>query len=528
MLDDHTTYDAVPYESFPYPHTHPDRLATIAALLGLKPVSPMRCRVLELGCAAGGNLIPLALHWPESTFVGLDLSRVQVAEGQETVRALGLPNVELRQLDLLEVTAELGKFDYVICHGVYSWVPERVQEKILEVCSANLTPAGIAFVSYNTYPGWHMRAMVRDMMLFHAQAFADPATKVKQARNLLDFLARATGAEKTTYSLLLQTEVESFRRYSDAYLYHEHLERDNRPVYFFQFAQRAAAHGLRYLGEADFRAMVPGNYPPEIENVLKMLSQDAIHLEQYMDFLRNRMFRQTLLCHRDLMPIYGVRWETLRSFHIGSRAAPQGGPLDLRSGAVGTFASPDGAVLTTAMPLMKSALTVLADAWPCALPFTDLLRQARARLKSAGEPTSESESADTQSLGQALLSVYLSSSSSVIEFWLCPPPAAREPGERPRVSALALRQAARQKHVTNLRHETIWLDDFERAIVRRLDGEHGRADLITALVGDCAAGELRVEKDGVPILDPAALRGVLGEAIERQLAVLVRKALVVK
>lgn len=74
-----TSYDEVPYESYPFAQTHPDRLATVATLLGLRPAPVEQCRVLELGCAGGGNLIPMALTLPESTFVGIDLSARQIA-----------------------------------------------------------------------------------------------------------------------------------------------------------------------------------------------------------------------------------------------------------------------------------------------------------------------------------------------------------------------------------------------------------------------------------------------------------------
>jgi methyltransferase-like protein/SAM-dependent methyltransferase len=526
-MENRNSYDVVPYESFPYANTHPDRLATIAMMLGLKPPSPKHCRVLEIGCAAGGNIIPMAENAPESRFVGIDLSRVQIDEGQEAVQALGLHNVELRHLDLMDVTEDLGKFDYIICHGVYSWVPERVQDKILAIAAQNLMPLGVAFISYNTYPGWHMRTMIRDMMLYHAEGFSEPLTKVKQARNLLDFLARAVAAEKSPYSLLLQTEVDAFRSYGETYLYHEHLEKDNRPCYFFQFADRAATHGLRYLGEAELRVMVPTNYPPEIANVLQVLSQDLIHLEQYMDFLRNRLFRQTLLCHANLTPNYGLRWERLRPLHFRSRARPEDEALDVAAPGVSTFLGSDGAVLTTSMPLMKAALLALKDAWPRALACPELAREARARLQAAGATTVESDAAAEAALGPTLLSVYASGTSRLLEVVLSPPPLVREVSERPRTTALVRRQAARQEWVTNQFHETVHVNDLERGILRRLDGEHDRAALVAELVRAGLEGQLLVEKAGVAICDYDGLQSEFGELIDRHLPVLADNALLV-
>jgi len=109
-------------------------------------------------------------------------------------------------------------------------IPPPCQEKILEICSTHLNPQGIAYVSYNTYPGWHMRGMIRDMLYYHAQQFTVPAMKIRQARNLLDFLGKATSKDNTPYAHLLRAELESFRRSADAYLYHEHLEEHNEPI----------------------------------------------------------------------------------------------------------------------------------------------------------------------------------------------------------------------------------------------------------------------------------------------------------
>src|SRR6516165_12727057 len=107
MSDDiQESYDAVPYESLPFNETHPDRLAALATLFGMSPAPAERCRVLELGCASGGNLIPMAVALPGSSFVGVDLSPRQIADGNEVVRALNLSNIELRSLDIRTIGAD--------------------------------------------------------------------------------------------------------------------------------------------------------------------------------------------------------------------------------------------------------------------------------------------------------------------------------------------------------------------------------------------------------------------------------------
>src|SRR5262249_50176902 len=132
------SYDAVPYNSYPFPRTHPDHLAAVATLFGMRPAPIDRCRVLELGCAGGGNLIPMALTLPASRFIGVDLSARQIADGHKLAAGLALDNIDLRHLNILDVGRDLGPFDYIICHGVYCWAPGPVRNKILEVCARNL------------------------------------------------------------------------------------------------------------------------------------------------------------------------------------------------------------------------------------------------------------------------------------------------------------------------------------------------------------------------------------------------------
>src|SRR5262249_9430578 len=142
----------------------------------------------------------------ESSFVGVELSRHQTEAGQKVVAALGLKNITLDHRSVLDVGPEFGRFDYIICHGIYSWVTPDVQDKIVSICSQNLAPNGVAYVSYNTYPGWHMRSMMRDMMLYHTQRLSDPQQRAAEARGMIDFLVKAVVGERTAYATLLQEE----------------------------------------------------------------------------------------------------------------------------------------------------------------------------------------------------------------------------------------------------------------------------------------------------------------------------------
>lgn len=289
------SYDAIPYPSRPIRHSHPCRLATLPHLFGLEPTHPGKARVLELGCAAGGNLLPMAQDLPESEFFGVDLSARQIEAGQTRLARLArlagasLNNVTLEHRSIADVTDGLGVLDYIICHGVYSWVPREIQDRILEIGRRQLSPHGVLYVSYNTQPGWRLRGAVREMMQFHTNAFKDPREKIAQARSLLKFLAESAESVGEAYPTLLREEAKLLDKQSDAYLFHEHLEADNEPLYFTEFVERANLAGLSYLAEAEFAMMLSDNFGKAAAGALA--EAPLLRQEQYMDFLRARTFQ---------------------------------------------------------------------------------------------------------------------------------------------------------------------------------------------------------------------------------------------
>jgi methyltransferase-like protein/2-polyprenyl-3-methyl-5-hydroxy-6-metoxy-1,4-benzoquinol methylase len=514
-----SSYDDFPYESFPYPQTHPDRLAAIATLFGMRPAPVERCRILELGCAGGGNLIPMALALPGSHFLGIDLSKQQIADGQKLLTTLGLKNIELRHLSILDVDAAFGLFDYIICHGVYSWVPSAVQEKILAICACNLAPQGVAFVSYNTYPGWHMSGMIRDMLRYHAGRFAQPQQRVNQARALLTFLAAAVANDSDAYSSLLKEGLEVFAKVNNSYLLHEYLEDVNEPLYFHQFIDRLKAHGLQYLAEAEVHAMVADRFGPEIAGTVEKLSSDFIEMEQFLDFLRNRKFRQTLVCHGDAALERQVSAAVLSNLHVASSLKAVSENPDLASSVEEQFRNPRGRTPSTTEPILKAALVHLAEHWPEAVPFAALAAAARARF--GGNPAA-GQAGDRDLLGKSLLQLY---SANLIELHSFLPPLARQVPEHPRATPLARLQAAAAGGVTNLRHECVPLSDLERNVLVHLDGSRDRAALLEHLADLVKRGLVSVQEAGQPVHAPEKIRSTLMVALDQCLVGLAQRGL---
>jgi SAM-dependent methyltransferase len=509
-----TSYDEIPYASDPYPRSHPDHLATVAVLFGMAPPPVDRCRVLELGCARGGNLIPMAVSLPRGRFVGIDSSAHQVSSAREVIAALGLGNIAVEHLCIRDVDAGLGTFDYIICHGTYSWVPAEVQDGILAVCARNLAPDGLAYVSYNTYPGWHLRGLVRDLLCYHVRRYPRPRDRAAQARAVLDFMARSVSAEERAYSNLLKEEYEYICNRPDSYLLHDHLEEVNDPIYFHQFVARAEARGLRFVSEVQGSIIAPDDFPPTVAETLHRLSSDAIEMEQFLDFLIDRKFRQSLLCRDTITPAGAPQPDRLARLFVA--AQPQ---------------APHRPASFAHERLTRAALQHLYEVWPRVLPFGALLDAARTRLGAEALPGQDAAGPDrdAQDLAEDLLRCF---HSNLVELHTAVPPFALELSERPVASPLARLQAAAGTPVTNLRHEAGQLSAFGSHVLRHLDGRNDRAALLEILVGLARKGDLGVPEimpdgDGGAPRDDERLREVLGPSLDACLLRLARFALLV-
>jgi methyltransferase-like protein/2-polyprenyl-3-methyl-5-hydroxy-6-metoxy-1,4-benzoquinol methylase len=494
-----TSYDELPYDSHPYDRTHPDHLATMARLFGVDAPDTDNCRVLELGCAAGGNLIPMAASMPAAKFLGIDLSNRQIDQGRVSIQQVSLQNIELRHQSIGDFTRGEGEFDYIICHGVYSWVPPDIQDAILRICSENLSANGVAYVSYNTYPGWFMRGMVRQMMCFHARQFDDPTTQVEQARALLDFLIEAGPGNDPTYHQLLKRELEIVRNRADSYLFHEHLETHNEPLFFHQFAERAAGHDLRYLSETQLSEMIPSNYAPNVEETLQRLGSSLIHVEQYLDFLRNRTFRRTLLCHAKLEPNRELGEAQLVGMHVSSTLQPVSPEPDLVLHAEEVFRGTSGMTASVSHPILKSALVALHKSSPGTIAFNELPTIANKELgaiSGVGEfmvRDADNFAADRRNLGQLVLELY---TRDLVELRAVPQRFTLTISERPWVNSLVRQQADEAAWATNLRHEILPLNDLDRHLLRCLDGTNGMPELVDRFAELVTGGKLVVEHDG--------------------------------
>lgn len=296
-----TIYSELGYKSMPFPYTTPATLEAYAALVGISAPNPKTARVLELGATYGGNIISQALFNPDATFVGIELSQEQVEKGNEVIANAGLTNVSLVQSDIASIGSEIGTFDYIIAHGVYSWVDDGVKEALLRLIDEHLAEDGIAYISYNTYPGWHTMDEVRKLMMFSNRDKAQFNHKEKVLHGKT--IGSIVGSQILKYDNLKERNskflgaLRSVMQKDEYYVGHDHLEPNNDPVYFYQFNDHLGAHNLAYLCDADLTLSMVRSFDADIADTLdKLALNDHVAQEQYLDFMLDTTFRKSIIC----------------------------------------------------------------------------------------------------------------------------------------------------------------------------------------------------------------------------------------
>lgn len=509
MTEDVNSYDEVPYQSVALVETHPERIAAIATFFGMNPPPVETARILELGCAGGGNLIPLASLLPDSTCVGVDLSPRQIADAETMAERAGVKNASFLAKSITDITAEFGQFDYIICHGVYSWVPDDVKEAILRVLSENLAPDGLGYISYNTFPGWHIPGMIREMMLYHIRDMTEPNARVKAARALLDFLGENVPDREGHYAKLLRDESQQLKPHADSYVAHEHLETLNHPIYFYEFVAKAAENKLKVMGDSRVWAMAI-SAQPQVAATLDRLSRDPVGREQYYDFLCNRRFRRSILCHQD-REVKTPSVECVKKLRVSACVWPTTSPVDHASKLSVDFRAVDGIIrLSTIDPIFKTALLALTEVYPRSLTFEEHWTLTKSRLARSGVDIGNNPDVLANRMLQAF-------GANAVEFHTFEPHYPKTIGDTPEAVPMARLTAEVTTTVPNLRHRLTTLGDFDRLVIRHLDGKRTRAEIVDGLLKAVLKGEFTLHQNGVTLRDAGQIQPILERSLQPSL-----------
>lgn len=524
-----TAYDKYTYLSDPSPASHPDRLFTVARLLGMNPLPerPGTSRILEIGCGSGPSTIPMAASLPEAEIVAVDVSQNQIDRLLARADRLQLSNISVRRLDLREFQDDDGTFDYVIAHGLYSWVPPDAREALLAICGQYLAPAGIAFLSYNVNPGWHLRQPARQFLQFHLRNETDPEIVVRRSQEILPALIDAFPNPFRTYRELFNSLRESILNpeRGGSYVIHDLLGEALHPVSFTDFTRHAASYGLKFLGEADFedaRAMKLG---PELQRLIADWTSDPLAVEQYIDLLSARPFRKSLLCRAGVSSEPHVSAERLRNVHVAGmldcqhpkRQLTTSEPLDFTGGA-------DALKGSTRHPLTKAVVLALCEAWPQPVWLDDLLDQAATRL---GGPDVQAQYASPADRHEVMTSLTRLLSSGILRAYSDCPPFQVHVSASPVASPVARLQAEEGSKIANRLQHPVDADDFQRTLLPLLDGTRSREQLLDDWTTIVLQHDLRIADVPASAVAVAQVRTTLTRRLDDDLEVMARAALLV-
>jgi len=460
-------YDAITYDALPHPVTHPDHVAAVVTMFGLDAPPVASARVLEVGCNDGSNLLPMAAGVPDASFIGCDIAPNAIRSARNAATVLGLANVTFVEADLASL--EGGPYDYIIAHGVYSWVPAPVRDALFGLARRTLSPGGILFASYNTFPGGYIRRAAWEALRWHTREFSARDAKVRAAREMAALLG-APGPTHDAGDAAVRAEFVRIAGESDSALFHDTLAEPNEPVWFHAFVEHADLHGLTYVAEALPSMMAGGGLAPRVREFLA--SRDRLAREQYLDFARVRRFRQSLLCRSEAAGDFQLSAARLTGLFASASLQLMRAAAEIR---LPSAPGPDGDVL-------RRLLQTLVDSAPAALAMPDLL----ARLRSSGRANG------ARPIEAIVLDGWV---SGFVQLHAYPPRPAVAASSRPRASRVARWQVGHREAVTNLRHETIRLAaPFARTLLTLCDGERDRDSLALAM-GIGADASVRAQLD---------------------------------
>ena len=465
-------YDTVRYPGNVFLQFRPDRIGAMAILHGVTPDRIDDCRVLELGCGDGASLLSIASSMPGAKCVGIDLSGPRISEAKENAKAIGLSNVEFHQMDVMEFDHEhFGEFDFVIAHGLFSWVPAVVREKLLEIYNSALARNGVGFISYNTFPGWHIRTVVREAGHFFNRGTVQ---SIDQIEPTLDFLrVIATAAESDSiYPKIIQSELKAIEDRPLEVLFHDDLAEHNQPFYFSEFASMTEKAGLAFISEARPLMQFTGKMGRDARELLESMSSDPVRREQCFDFLRGTRFRQTLICHAEASPRYLADPRALDGLFFSTTSIPIDGSADFKDDSTVQFTAPKGSTITSNFGFTKTFLRFLAARAPAQVTFAEYFELAREVFKEIGHDEFEQRS---ELFRMHVLELFL---AGVIEITCSAYKVAESVSERPQSAAFCRWQITQgSPYITTPSGRTMPVpSELAKRLVLALDGTRSIAE----------------------------------------------------
>ena len=342
----------------------PERLALASLLHGGPSPDISQYRLLEVGCGAGANLIPLAYYRPQAEFIGVDLDSKQVNLATARSEALKQSNISFRKIDLDQQDGwPEGPFDFILIHDLASKVPSEILQRLFHLCSTSLAPEGLLYLNYDSMPGWNIRNMVREYLLAHNEGVSEEAEKIARSKLAAEKMTRSLHASEHPYRQLLASEFKQVSNSTPDELALNYLNPHQNAFWRSELLDRVKQFGLSYVADADY------NIAPQRTRLRKQIeSQDLIgtNLHDTEDLLSYCTYHLPLF---SLQPIQVPQPppEKIAQLHIAACLYPVGPHRPE------WYQHPNGYQLHISETSLANMLEQLRPLWPRSVPLTTLL-----------------------------------------------------------------------------------------------------------------------------------------------------------
>lgn len=491
----------VAYTSGFYREISPGWIAAAAMLLGHRPPDLTRpFRYAELGCGHGLSLNVFAASNPNGEFHGFDFNPSHVESGRRLAARAGLANAHFHEMsfgDLAEAPeGRFPQFDFIVAHGIWSWVSPAVRQQMAASIRRHLAPGGFVYVSYNNLAGWASLLPVQKFMLEWARVNSGSSTE--RTQGAINFVKEMAKAEAAFFPAnpAVAARLDATANMDPRYLAHEYLNANWDPTTFTQVADVLGEAKVGYVGSATLIENIDAVAVPP--NALKLMqgTTDQRLREMMRDFGANRSFRRDLYRRGTDQPPSGEQREMLDGIHIvgTGREKEQNIQIPTGIGQLGLRHDIYGPILER---LAQGPMTLLE------------LRQTKAL---APQPLSETLQAVAFLMTGGLAHPTIGPAAD---------PAAVATA-RALNGAIAAANASGAAHVvlaSPLTGSGIAADFAETLILPEIMAGRGNPEaLVDYIIGRLSYTGRSVVKDGKPVTDQAAARTEMAATVNRLLA----------
>ncbi|MCB0317736.1 MAG: class I SAM-dependent methyltransferase [Bdellovibrionales bacterium] len=510
-------YEKVRFFSLPSPEKHPSRIGAIAKIMGLEAKPIEESRILEIACGAGENLLPIACVYPNAEFLGLDSADKLLKEAKLVAEELKLKNVSFKNYEIGKTKEDFGKFDYIICYGMFSWVAEEIQKSLIQFVKNSLADNGLACISYNSLPGWNLRSSLRDVCKIYDKNSRLPEERIENVKKLLNSLKDLQVDDYSPYGQQLREQLEFLDTQSSGFIFHELLGDQVSATSIDQFSRLIEAESMYFNGDARLSRMrflsLSDQQSQESIKHIDVKNLTLSELESLADVVNPLSFRTTVFSKNKTKTI---DINAISKLYLSSPLVPLSKNPDITGTGAEEFIDAREYTEKETNPLMKACLIFLKDIWPESVALKDLINLAANRFNL------DTDTASTEYVRERFLAL---GCMGMADFFLSEPKCLKHAGEFPIAHPYARFQSKETKKVTNYRHEYSLLDDFQRIMINFMDGTRDIPALQSAMVKAFIDGKLNISEDGKPLKNPLQAEELVREQTINALRMLSESAL---